>query len=584
MHEQTTPQSFYASIKILIPGINRMLVRALVFCLVLEAIKIVPPYLIKLIVDNLITPLPDLQIIYLLTGGIFLASFVNTGIELIYNKIYIKDVRKAEITLLKKAQKKLLELDLTFHEKHPSGELFHQLNKGAQQLVELLWFIHDQFMGATLQIILTSLVIMHENLIAGTIFLVFMPIVLVMLHRFGIKIQPYRKSYHKVFRESSWKLNQSLINVRTVKDYAQETKEAQNYGQGLDEYMRLSDLRNEYEFKDSAIRDVLLNFGRIAVISYVIYLVFKGSVSAGSLFLIATLSEKVIASLFRLGRLYNFLGDAVETIKELVDILLNQPKIKDQNSSSPLKIEAGEIEFKAVDFDYPNGTRALTSINFLAPAKKIIAIVGKSGSGKSSLVKLLFHHYDTTGGNILVDGQDIKKYSLKNLRKSLAIVSQDIEVFDLSIAENISYGVETSETEIIAAARLANAHEFIEKLPEQYATRIGERGIRLSGGQRQRLGIARALLTKPKILVFDEATSSLDSESEKLIQIALKNIAGQQTMLVIAHRLSTIKNADIVIVLDQGKIVESGPYTELAKNQGWFAKMVELQNIGQLRD
>ncbi len=560
-----------------------MLVRGLFFCLALEAIKIVPPYIIKLIVDGLIQPAPDLNHIYFLTFLILVSSLVNTLVENTYITYYIRDLRNAETHLLKTSQQKLLDLDLAFHETHPSGELVHLLNSGASKLVELIWFVHDQFLGASVQIVLTSLVIMHENFEVGLIFIALMPVVLWMLHRFGKKIQPYRKEYHQAFREATWKMNQSLLNVRTVKDFSEEKTEQALYQKDLARYMKLSEVRNRLELSNARNRDIFLSVGRVAILFYVVYLVSAKQVSPGSLFLIATLSEKVIASLFRLGRLYNFLGDAVEAIDQLVDLLTHKTQVVDSKAANTPTISTGKLAFRKVGFSYPNGADALREVSFEIPAKTQVAVVGRSGSGKTSLVKLLFRHYDVSSGLVEIDGINIKDYRLHDLRKGLAIVSQDIEVFDLDVAANIAYGTRANEDEIVQAAKMANAHQFIIELPEGYKTRIGERGIRLSGGQRQRLGIARALLMRPKILVFDEATSSLDTESERLIQQALKDIAGQQTMLVIAHRLSTIQNADQVLVLDSGKVVESGSYAELVRNKGWFAKMLELQRVGELR-
>lgn len=576
--------SLYSKIKVLIPNLGKILLQSILFSLALEVLKIVPPYILKLVVDELIVTKPNLSFIYTLTGAILGFSFLNTLIETQYIQTYIKHIRRTSVSLMHKTHEKLLSLDLSFHEKNPSGELVYLLNNGSAKLIELMWFINDQFIGACLQIILTSIVIMYENLTIGLVFMAFMPVVMYLLHRFGQKVQPYRQRYHAAYKEASWKMNQSLFNIRTVKDFGEESKEKLTYKEKLEEFLELSNIRDEMEVSNSRNRDLLLSFGRVSILFYVVYLVSKGSISPGSLFLIATLSEKVIASLFRLGRLYNFLGDAVESIHQLADLYDNESLVKDNNFDSDLKIEKGSVEFKNVEFLYPNGTAALTGINFKIPDRKLVAIVGKSGSGKSSIVKLLFRHYDITSGAILVDDLDIKDYSINTLRKSMAIVSQDIEVFDTTVIENIAYGLDVSMDDVIRASKMAHAHEYIEKLKEGYHTKIGERGVKLSGGQRQRLGIARALLMRPKILVFDEATSSLDTESERLIQTALTEISGEQTMIVIAHRLSTIKNADLLIVLDDGKLVEFGSYQELANSEGHFSKMLELQDLAELRE
>jgi ABC-type multidrug transport system fused ATPase/permease subunit len=417
----------------------------------------------------------------------------------------------------------------------------------------------------------------------GFVFTLFLPLVLYLVHKTGKQVQPYRQIYHGKFREANWEMNQSLLNIRTVKDYVQEEREGDKYERLLGEYLSLAEKRVKVEASANQQRDTLLGFARFAVLFYAVYLVHQGSMTAGTLVLFATLSEKVIASLFRLGRLYSFLGDSIESIEQFRHLFDQEPDVTDADSVVSHPNPEGEVRFNDVTFEYRPGIPVLKSIELKLPARSVVAFVGRSGSGKSTMVKLLSRHYDVTQGAITLDGIDLRKMKISEFRKRIATVSQDIEVFDKSVAENIAYGVQASQEEIERAAKAAHAHDFIMNLPQGYQTRVGEKGVKLSGGQRQRVGIARALIMNPTVLVFDEATSSLDTESERLIQQALMEIAHRQTMVIIAHRLSTIENADFIAVFDQGKIVEFGTRSELMSREGFFARMQGLQSLGELR-
>jgi ABC-type multidrug transport system fused ATPase/permease subunit len=250
----------------------------------------------------------------------------------------------------------------------------------------------------------------------------------------------------------------------------------------------------------------------------------------------------------------------------------------------PKKIR-GEIKFSNVSFFYGGNSRpAVKDLSFKINSGCITALVGPSGGGKTTVARLVYRHYDPQKGQVLLDDKDLRDYDLQSFRKFLAIVPQEVEIFDLSVAENIAYAKPgASRREIVAAARIANAEEFISKLERGYATMVGERGIKLSGGQRQRLGIARAILANPRVLIFDEATSNLDSQSEFLIQDALEKISRNRTMIIIAHRLSTIKRADKIIVLENGRVAEEGSHSELAQvNGGLYAKLLKLQALGDV--
>lgn len=332
-------------------------------------------------------------------------------------------------------------------------------------------------------------------------------------------------------------------------------------------------------------RNAVINCGRMFMLLFGIYLVWKNYITVGSLVFIITISEKALFSLFRISRLYDRIMDSSEAIERLFK--LENEKIDIENPVGGFRPNdiTGQIDFVNVCFNYQGSkNNALKNINLRINSGCTTALVGPSGGGKTTLARMIYRHYDPIAGEVLLDDKNLKDYDLYAFRKYMAIVPQEVEIFNTSVKENISYAKPSiSFKKIEAAAKIANAEEFIVKMSDGYNTLVGERGIKLSGGQRQRVGIARAVLANPKILIFDEATSNLDSYSEKLIQDALSKISKNRTVIIIAHRLSTIKKADKIIVLENGKLIEEGSHYELSmKNNSLYAKLLNLQKMGDV--
>jgi ATP-binding cassette subfamily B protein len=280
-----------------------------------------------------------------------------------------------------------------------------------------------------------------------------------------------------------------------------------------------------------------------------------------------------------LGQTVDLFERAMASTRRILDLLATDFSIRDPQQARHLDEVRGEIRFQDLSFGYGDGPALFQDLNLTIPAKQMVALVGGTGSGKTSLIKLLLRFYDPTAGKVLLDGIDLRELSLKDLRHHIGLVSQDVFLFQGTIHENIAYGVADADLDQVReAARLSEAAEFIEALPEQYDTLVGERGQKLSGGQRQRISIARVILKRPPILVFDEATSAVDNETELAIQKSLARIARDRTTVVIAHRLSTIRGADIIHVLDRGSIVESGRHDDLVAQAGLYANLWRIQS------
>jgi ABC-type transport system involved in Fe-S cluster assembly fused permease/ATPase subunit len=370
----------------------------------------------------------------------------------------------------------------------------------------------------------------------------------------------------------------SLMNYETVKYFNNDSHEINRYRNTMGEW------------EDAAVNSQntmsMLNFGQAAIIAIgvtaIMFLAAEGvqkdELTLGDLVLINTMMLQLFLPLSFLGIIYRSLKYALADMDMVIKLLQKPIEIKDISDAKPLVLKGASVEFKQVNFHYDGNRQILKNVGFKVEDGKKLAIVGPSGAGKSTIARLLFRFYDIQEGEILLNGQNIAKVTQESLRQSIGIVPQDTVLFNDSILYNIRYAKpDATEQEVKEAARLADIHDFIELLPEGYSTIVGERGLKLSGGEKQRVAIARVLLKNPAILVFDEATSSLDSQSEKNILSALYTISHNKTTVVIAHRLSTIVDADNILVLDKGEVKEQGNHQQLLEKKGIYANLWAIQ-------
>ncbi|MDX1697589.1 MAG: ABC transporter ATP-binding protein/permease, partial [Thiohalobacterales bacterium] len=399
---------------------------------------------------------------------------------------------------------------------------------------------------------------------------------------FTLKITEWRMKYRIAMNAMDSQANtqaiDSLLNYETVKYFGNEGHELRRYDDSLRDW-EASAVKSQTSLS-------ALNFGQAAIIAVAVTLIMvlaargvvSGSMTLGDLVLVNAFLLQLFIPLNFLGIVYSQLKHSLADMNLMFEVLNREPEIVDRPDATELEPGAGEVRFEHVSFAYEADRPILHDIDFTVRPGEKVAVVGPSGAGKSTLARLLFRFYDIPDGRILINGQDISRVTQDSLRQAIGIVPQDTVLFNESLVYNIAYArPDASREEIEQAARLANIHDFISGLPQGYDTVVGERGLKLSGGEKQRVAIARAILKDPRILVFDEATSSLDSHSEQVILEALREAAAHHTSLVIAHRLSTIVDADRILVMQDGRIVESGRHQSLLQQQGTYARLWAMQ-------
>ncbi|AXB57868.1 ABC transporter ATP-binding protein [Flavobacterium fluviale] len=475
----------------------------------------------------------------------------------------------------------LVKLPMTFFSQKRVGELNSRISADITQIQDTLTTTIAEFLRQFILIIGGVILLATESLKLTLLMLSVVPLVAIAAVVFGRFIRKYSKKVQDQVAESQVIVEETMQGISIVKAFANEWYEITRYKGKISDVVKLAIKGGKYRGYFASFIIFCLFGAIVAVVWFGVRLSIAGEMSVGQLISFVLYSTFVGASFGGIAELYAQIQKAIGATERVFELLDENPeKINSDSNKNKEKIK-GDVTFNNVAFSYPTRQeiQVLKNVNFKAEFGQKIAIVGPSGAGKSTISSLLLRFYDITSGEITVDGKNIYDYDLEDLRGNMSIVPQDVILFGGTIRENIAYGKpDASDEEIVVAAKQANAFNFIEGFPEKFETLVGERGVKLSGGQRQRIAIARALLKNPSILILDEATSSLDSESEKLVQEALEVLMEGRTSIIIAHRLSTIRNADKILVLDNGKISEEGTHQELINlENGIYKNLSNLQ-------
>jgi len=476
----------------------------------------------------------------------------------------------------------LVKLPMSFFSQKRVGELNSRISADISQIQDTLTSTIAEFLRQFILIIGGVILLATESIKLTLLMLSVVPLVAVAAVVFGRFIRKYSKKVQDQVAESQVIVEETMQGISIVKAFANEWYEIARYDGKIKEVVKLAIKGGKYRGYFASFIIFCLFGAIVAVVWYGVRLSISGEMSVGQLISFVLYSTFVGASFGGIAELYAQIQKAIGATERVFELLDETPeKINSTQASHSIQKIQGNVTFKNVGFTYPSRKemKVLKGVNFTANFGQKIALVGPSGAGKSTISSLLLRFYDIDSGEILVDGKNIYDYDLENLRGNMSIVPQDVILFGGTIKENIAYGKpDASDDEIMLAAKQANALSFIESFPEKFETMVGERGVKLSGGQRQRVAIARALLKNPSILILDEATSSLDSESEKLVQEALEILMEGRTSIIIAHRLSTIRSADQILVLDKGVIAEQGTHQELiVLENGIYKNLSNLQ-------
>lgn len=581
--ELTGNRRDYHNIRQLLPYLSAYKGRALIAlaCLVLAKVATVAvPLLLKEIIDKFDGKEDQLLVlpVSLLIGyGIFrlLGSLFNELRDGVFARVRYHAMRE----LSKRVMQHLHSLSLRFHLERKTGAISRDLERGTRSVSTLMNFMVFSIFPIAIEFTLVAIILLSNYawvfaiVTFGTVAVYVIFTLLVTEWRMH-----YRHDMNRLDSQANTHAFDSLINYETVKYFNNETLEQKRYDEILGEWEEVA--------VNSQSTMSLLNFGQGSIIAVGVTIILffaangvvEKSMSMGDLVMVNAFMLQLFIPLGALGIIYRQIKYTLTDMDLVFKLLQQEPEIQDVDIAPALHLNKGAVKFENVAFAYNEKRQILHEVDFDIPAGKTLAVVGYSGGGKSTLVRLLFRFYDVSAGRILIDNQDIQNVTQDSLRKAIGIVPQDTILFNESIFYNIQYGnLDATEDEVKRAAKMAHIYDFIESLPDSWDSIVGERGLKLSGGEKQRVAIARTILKKPAILIFDEATSALDTGTEQAIQKTLKEISSGTTTLIIAHRLSTVVDADMIMVMEAGKVIERGSHQKLLKKGGRYAEMWDLQ-------
>lgn len=548
------------------------------FCMVVAAMGyLVVPWLIKNVVDKVLAAkdMYTLNLIIAAILGVFLVrGFATYGQN--YTMAYIG--QRVIIDIREAVFRHLQRLDQAYFDRRKTGLIMSNLTNDVGALQTAIVDNLISFITEAVTLVGSLVFMFWIDWKLSLLTFIIVPVVLGITNIFGKKLRLAGHDVQGRIADITSLLQEVISGIRVVRSFAREAFELKRFeGENIRNFKAVMKAT-----KLTALLGPMVEFSAaiavVIILWYGGYSVVNGVITAGALIAFLIYAINLSNPVKRLTQVYSNIQKAMAAGDRIIEILETKPEVVEKADAKELPALEGRVEFKHVDFSYDGEKLALKDVNLLVKPGHTVAIVGPSGAGKTTVANLLPRFYDVTAGELLIDGMNVKDVTMKSLREQIGLVPQDTMLFNATVKDNILYGrLDASDEEVYAAAKAANALEFIEKLPEGMDTVVGERGNSLSGGQRQRIAIARAILKDPKILILDEATSALDTESEKLVQEALERLMRDRTAIVIAHRLSTIKNADHIVVLKQGMVEEAGTHEELLEKNGLYGHLYSVQ-------
>ena len=548
----------------------------------LGLVGLIPPLIYGTITDNVIlshNPLRQRYILLGLAAGGLLAVYLVSAL-LTFIRSYVMHVlgEKVILELRRHSFQRLLQLSASYYDSRQTGEIMSRVTNDTQVVEEFVNHAADTLVSDVIKLVAMCVVMLALSRTLALIALVPVPLLFLLAYRFSRRIRRIYRAVRARLAEINAGLQEKLSGIRVIKAFAREDHEYAAFCRDAEGYYneRVRAVRMWSSFSPTV--DILVRIGHIAIWIVGPILIIRGEARMGTLVTFTSYLGMLYEPVGNLARINDTIQRALAAAERIFEVVDEDPAIKDPEHPVEIGRFRGDVELEHVFFHYEDGEEVLKDICIKAEPGQIVALVGRSGAGKTSIVNLIPRFYSPASGRVLVDGVDVRDVRQADLRRQIAMVLQDTFLFNGTVRENIRYGrLDATDEQIEAAARAANAHEFIAEMSSGYETEVGERGVKLSGGQKQRIAIARAILADPRILILDEATSSVDSESEFLIHRAMDRLMAGRTTFVIAHRLSTVKHADKIITLEHGRVAEMGTHSTLLDRDGVYSQMYAMQ-------